>query len=361
MDKHAAPHPIVKSIVDQGCQSYWVACPLTREALLVDPKIGRRDTYARAAAAFALKPVAVVDTHTHADHLSDSIHFEREGLTLYMSRRTGCQRRLTRVGEGDEIAVGGLRLRVLEVPGHTGDSIALAGGGLVLTGDSLLVGSLGRTDFRGSDAATLFESVATRLMALDDSTVVLPGHGYRDVPFSTIGVERRSNPALAAGDARAYAAKVADVEGRGNSPDVDFMLATNVAAEPSLPESGSAVVACCDGGAATPLGRPRESTPDEVAARRERLVAERAWIDVRDPSEFAASHVPGAINLPLSELGFHLDELRGKRELLLQCQGGVRSLTAARALTYLGVHGDPISLAGGFQAWAGAGLPVARR
>lgn len=354
-------HPIVKIFQDQGCHSYLIACPETREAILIDPKVGRRESYAKSAVAYGVKPVAVLDTHTHADHLSDSASYVASGLPLYMSSKTGCRRTHRSVRDGDAIQVGKLTFRVLDVPGHTGDSIALEGHGLVATGDSLLVGSLGRTDFRGSDAAQLYESVRQRLLGLPDATVVLPGHNYRDVLFSTIGVERAKNPALSAKDGAEYAARTGDVPGRGNSPDVDRMLALNLEATPELPSSGSAVVACCDMGSAPgTIERARECGVTEIAPKREALTARGEWIDVRDPFEFAAGHVAGARSIPLGELGFHLTDLKALPELVVSCQGGVRSMTAARTLRYLGVARDPVSLAGGYQAWESASQPIER-
>ena len=67
-----ASHPRIKAFVDAGCQSWLIACPETGDALLVDPKVGRGPTYDKALADFGWRVVAVVDTHTHADHLSDS-------------------------------------------------------------------------------------------------------------------------------------------------------------------------------------------------------------------------------------------------------------------------------------------------
>lgn len=352
-------HPIVKIVNDQGCYSYLIGCPTTRAAMLVDPKLGRRDAYRKLLANYRLRLVAVVDTHTHADHLSDSAAFVKDGITLHMAANTGCRRKHVALREGDELRVGDLTFRAIEVPGHTVDSLALAGHGMVLTGDSLLIGGLGRTDFRGSDAAQQFESVTKKLLALPDRTLVFPGHGYRDVLFSTIGVERAKNPALAAKDGGDYAARTQDVPGRGNTPDVDLMLRLNQEESPELPEDGKAVVACCDAGGGGPaMSKARESSVVELAPRREELTSRDEWVDVRDPFEFEAAHVPGATSIPLGELGFHLERLRGKPELVLQCLGGVRSMTAARTLKYLGIHDDPISLAGGFEAWTKASLPV---
>jgi glyoxylase-like metal-dependent hydrolase (beta-lactamase superfamily II)/rhodanese-related sulfurtransferase len=354
-------HPIVKIVNDQGCHSYLIGCPETRQALLVDPKVGRRAAYEKLLANYDLRLAAVLDTHTHADHLSDSAAFVKQGVKLYMSAATPCRRPHVGLRDGDELRVGDLRFRALAVPGHTADSIALEGHGMVITGDSLLVGALGRTDFRGSDAAQQWESVHLKLLALPDSTIVFPGHNYRDVLFSTIGVERAKNPALAAKSANDYAAVTQDVPGRGNTPDVDLMLRLNGDADPALPEGGQAVVACCNaGGAALPIQKARERSAVELAPVAQSLGARGEWIDVRDPFEFSAGHIPGAISIPLGELGFHVAELRGKPELVLQCLGGVRSMTAARTLRYLGVHDDPVSMAGGFEAWTKSGLPITR-
>ncbi len=367
LDDHGAmahaSHPRIKAFVDSGCQSWLIACPSTNRALLVDPKVGRAAAYDKALADFGWTLTAALDTHTHADHLSDSTAWLARGIPVFMSRHTGVRRPITRVGDGDTIEVGALRFRVIEVPGHTPDSIALFGHGIVVTGDSLFAGALARADFRGSDPTRLFDSVTRRLMTLPDETVVLPGHGYRDVLFSTIGAERKKNPALRHEDGAAYARALAVTEGAGNTPDVDAILATNVSERPDLP-SGDAgpTVACCagHGGAETASAKIRERTAAELKDDRARVVADGAWIDVRDEWEYRASHITGARNVPLGELGFHVAELRAHPPAVLSCLGGVRSMTAARTLKWLDVPGDPISLAGGFRAWEAASLPVER-
>lgn len=352
--------PILKSFTDSGCIAFLVGCPRTGKALLVDPKAGKSATYLKAAELFGLEIVAVFDTHTHADHLSDSAAFVNAGVELWMSARTRCRRRHRGIGDGEEVGVGELRFTAMEVPGHTDDSLALAGHGLVLTGDSLMAGSLGRADFRGSDPARLFESVRERLLPLPDNTVVLAGHNYRDVLFSTIGHERRTNPALQFADGGAYARTLRQAEGDGNSPQVDAVLATNLDADPLLPETPTAAAACCSPGGPAPAAGPQpvEQTVEQLARQLGALTANQRWLDVRDPHEYRAGHIPGALNAPLSELGFHLDELRRTEPLVLSCQAGGRSMTAARTLAYLGVLEQPISLAGGFQRWKDAGLPV---
>lgn len=82
-----------------------------------------------------------------------------------------------------------------------------------------------------------------------------------------------------------------------------------------------------------------------------------AFVDVRERSEFAAGHMPGARNLPLSELGLHLHELRGCERVYLSCLTGRRSSAAARTLAYVGL-GNTVNVLGGFQAWKTAGYEI---
>lgn len=365
MDRPATALPprelVLKSWNDSGCHTHLVGCTASRQALLIDPKAGKRAIYDKALADYGLVLAAVVDTHTHADHLSDSAAWLKRGVRCFMGRATGCQRSVARVQDGDVIEVGKLRFRVLEVPGHTQDSIALFGHGVVFTGDTLLVGGLARADFRGSDPAQLFDSVKRKLLALPDATLVLPGHGYHDLLFSTIGHERAHNPALRHADGRAYATALHAVEGAGNSPDVDATLALNLAADPALPDTPMAVAACCSMGGATVAGHHvREQSCQELAPKLADHAARGTWIDVRDPWELVNDgRLPGIANFPLSELGFALAQLRARPPEVISCKSGVRSATAVKTLVYLGVLRDPISLAGGFGKWKAAGLPVA--
>src|SRR5262245_12467091 len=137
------PNPVVlKAFNDSGCIAWLVGDRATGAALLVDPKVGRAAVYRKALADHGLKLAAGFDTHTHADHLSGSVSWVKEGLPLWMGAKTACERPHRGVKEGDAVQVGSLKFQVLEVPGHTPDSVALHGNGIVLTGDTLLVGAL---------------------------------------------------------------------------------------------------------------------------------------------------------------------------------------------------------------------------
>lgn len=94
------------------------------------------------------------------------------------------------VADGDDVEIPGISLRTLHTPGHTPGSISLHGGGMLFSGDTLFRGSIGRTDLPGGDGRLIIRSIADRLLALPDETIVLPGH----MQETTIGAERATNP-----------------------------------------------------------------------------------------------------------------------------------------------------------------------
>jgi glyoxylase-like metal-dependent hydrolase (beta-lactamase superfamily II) len=99
------------------------------------------------------------------------------------------------VEDGDTILIGKEVIEVIHTPGHTPGGICLLNGMNLITGDTLFVGGLGRTDFPGGSQRELMESIRTKLLVLPENTVVWPGHGYGG-NHSTIGEEKRNNPFL---------------------------------------------------------------------------------------------------------------------------------------------------------------------
>ena len=351
-------HPILKIVTSEGCQSYLVGCPVTRACMLVDPKVGRESLYASLLKRYELELVAVLDTHTHADHLSAATSFMGPDIPLLMSCSTQVERDMRGLAQGDEVAVGELRFKVLEVPGHTPDSMALFGHGMVLTGDSLFIGGLARADFVGSDPALLYDSVQSQLMALHGDTLVFPGHGYNDILFSTIDCEREQNPALHHANGAAYAGDLDLTVGAGNSDAVNANLVLNLQSAPALPDSPGNVAACCASSGGSVDVQIDEIAPSEAQAIHAGLSGPQQWIDVRDPFEYSSGRIPGTTSIPLSELGFHLEQLRGQDPLYLSCRSGVRSMTAAKTLLRLGIALNPVNIGGGILGWQSQGFPI---
>ena len=189
--------------------TYLVSDERSGDAVVVDPGYDSRFILDEAG---GLHIVAVLNTHTHFDHVAENAYFaERtraplmfhtDDLPLYqalaaqaewfmMPAPKSCDPgRLLR--DGDTIEVGNGTLQVVHTPGHSPGGVCFVGEAFVIAGDTLFAGSVGRTDLPGGDMAVLIRSIRTRLLTLPDGMLVYPGHG----PATTIGEERRGNPFL---------------------------------------------------------------------------------------------------------------------------------------------------------------------
>ncbi|TMI49152.1 MBL fold metallo-hydrolase [Candidatus Bathyarchaeota archaeon] len=179
-------------------------------ALVVDPG-DEPERILRFLAEIAVKPSRIIATHTHFDHVLgvDSIRdkFQIPFLIHHddLSMLESMQSRVRQImgfsvppppkvdqflRDGESIAFGEDRVKVIHTPGHSPGSISLVGPRFVLTGDALFNQSIGRTDLPGGDLDTLVRSITERLFTLDDDTIVYPGHG----PETSIGDEKLANP-----------------------------------------------------------------------------------------------------------------------------------------------------------------------
>jgi glyoxylase-like metal-dependent hydrolase (beta-lactamase superfamily II)/rhodanese-related sulfurtransferase len=349
---------------NEGCQSYIIFDSNSRACAVIDPQISFMPDYRDFIASQRLKPVYALDTHIHADHLSATHLFRAEfGAKVAMAAGTKSERPDTRLEHGQKITVGTLEIQALATPGHTPDScsfvVSRAGSPAraVFTGDTLFIGGSGRTDFPGADAAQQFSSIHDVLGKLREDTLVYPGHDYGDFLFSTIGVESRRNPHWAIRTPAEFEAlkgseKIVNPEGAVRKM-VEFNMHRN---PPGPADAGSGPCTACG----APVGdgdRVATISVEKLQAKMDKPEAGTAFIDVREPEEFAEGHLPGAVNIPLGELGLHLDELSKLHRCYLSCERGGRSILAAKTLSYLGVPGA-VNVTGGFLAWQNAGHRV---
>ena len=193
---------------DTSCASYLVGCQSKVSGAIIDPQL-EVEQYVALAEKTRVKITHVIDTHIHADHQSGARRLgELTGASIYLHESAKVNFDFTPLRDGDEFRVGNRRIRVIHSPGHTPESMSLmVDGRLVLTGDTLFVGDVGRLDLAGAGTPEqLYSSLFDKLLKLDDLVEVYPGHygkslcgkGLEEKPSSTIGFERKYNYALKA-------------------------------------------------------------------------------------------------------------------------------------------------------------------
>jgi rhodanese-related sulfurtransferase len=304
-----------------------------------------------------LRITRIVETHTHADHISgnrDLAALTQAPILLHQASAAVFEHGALK--DGEEIGIGQVQLKVLHTPGHTPDSICLLvtdrdrGGEpwFVLTGDTLFIGDVGRPDLGGASAAgDLWESLRASLLALPDSVEVYPAHGAGSLcgramsskSASTIGFERRFNAALRA---------------RSKQEFVDLVMQ----GLPPKPPSFTTIVGKNQGLLPLVSVKPRPYTAREAW----QAVQQGACVvDLRDPGTYGEGHVPGALNVWIESPQF-ADRVSwfapAGAPLILLAQGPSDLDRAVGGLTRVGVEPVVGFLPRGMVEWKSEDLPV---
>jgi hydroxyacylglutathione hydrolase len=309
---------------DLGCASYLVGDEAAGEAVLVDPAYAI-EQYVEEGERDGVRIVRVLETHTHADHVSGHGRLALEhGVPVSIHGAADAEYPHDPLADGDEVAVGSVGVRCLHTPGHRPEHCAFlfatVGGSALLTGDSLFCGSVARPDLAveaREGAEGLFHSLH-RLLELPDDVQVFPGHvagslcgtGMRSDPSSTIGAERRGNALLAIATVYEF---VDEATGAPTPRPPNMQRIVELNRGPFL-------------GAAPPV--------DPVADANGATV-----LDVRPADAYAAGHVPGALNVPVSGGSFGTKAgflLRPGEPVVLHASSAAEAELAARRLRAIG-------------------------
>ncbi|MBB6146250.1 rhodanese-related sulfurtransferase/glyoxylase-like metal-dependent hydrolase (beta-lactamase superfamily II) [Silvibacterium bohemicum] len=461
-----------------GClahASYLLGDESSSTAIIVDPQRDI-DQYLADAKSFGLQIRHVFLTHFHADFIAGHLELrDRCGATIHLGSRAEAEYAFVPMADGDTLEFPGLRLQVLETPGHTIESISILVFDLakdqtkphaVLTGDTLFIGDVGRPDLRASLGWTandlgahLYDSLHDKLLTLPDETLVYPAHGAGSLcgkqlssdTVSSLGDQRRMNYALQPmakeefirlvtadqPDAPQYftydailntrervtldrnlekvlhpialdevirakeaGAQVLDVRDAAEFATGHLRGSINIGlggqyatwagtlldrakpiviiAEPGREMEATLrlgrigfdhVKGYLNGGMTALAARPDLVTPTERVSAA--MIAEELAgaeppliLDIRNPREWEAGHVPESLNIPLNHLQERLGELQGRigevppqRRIAVYCAGGYRSSIASSILHQNAIT-NLIEMAGGIAAWDSAKLPV---
>ena len=285
--------------------SYFIGDETTGTAAVVDPQ---RDTeqYIAFATEHNLKIRHVILTHLHADFIAGHLELrDRVGSTIYLGAKAKAGYKFSPLADGSTIELGRVRLKALETPGHTPESISIlvydlsvseAKPHAALTGDTLFIGDVGRPDLRAALgwSATelggmLFDSLHAKLLSLPDESLVYPAHGAGSLcgkalskeTMSTLGEQRKSNYALQPMSKEAFVQVVT-----ADQPDApayfNYDAVLNSEERPTLDQSLA-----------------REMNPLSIERVLELRAAGAQILDTRDAGEFAAAHLAGSINIGL--------------------------------------------------------------
>ena len=174
--------------------TYLLADALSGDAVLIDTVAEQAAQYFGLLQELELNLVYLLETHAHADHVTGAgLMKERTDALTATGRRTGANCADVQLAHGDTLVFGDEVIRVVATPGHTIGCVSYRWRNCVFTGDALLIGGCGRTDFQGGDAGTLYDSITQRLFVLPDETLVYPAHDYKGRRVSSIGQEKLIN------------------------------------------------------------------------------------------------------------------------------------------------------------------------
>jgi hydroxyacylglutathione hydrolase len=346
---------------DLGCASYLVGDERAGAAAVIDPKIDV-DAYLHLARFLGVAIEHVLETHTHADHVSGHGRLKAAtGATIHVHRAAGATYEHEPFDDGWELALGDVRVRALHTPGHRPEHTAFAlvdrrrDAGrpwAVLTGDSMFVGDVARPDLAvepADGARDIFRSLHDRLLTLPDDTEVWPGHlggsmcggpGMDLKVCSTIGFERAHNAALAERDEERF---VAGALARLGPQPPNFRAIVEVNRGPLRAGDVNA----------PPL------TPRQLVGLQD---AGALVVDVRTDLQFDDAHVPGAVCITALRGGFgsRLAWIADRdRPVVFVGRDDADALAAAQLAQAVAITNVAGRLAGGMTSWREERRPVA--
>ncbi len=323
--------------------------------VLIDPVIIHMNMYLDLLKKRNLKLIKIIDTHTHADHISAAPSLmETTGCDYLMHHRAPAKCVTQRVKQGDMIEVAGSKAIVIETPGHTRDSISLIFDDMIFTGDFLFLddAGAGRDDLPGGDASAHWESLQ-KLKNVQGDVMVYPAHEYRNRVPSTLDNQRKTNPHLKDMNKNEFTQYIDDLKLGPADWMKDVLKANyNCSKDPDAAYIPADVPACEIKGTIDPSVENIELV---FISKSDFLKLDSPIVlDVREPEELDDSlgHLAHSLNIPVEHIKKRIDELSDykNKKIVTVCRSGARASTAAQILTSEGFT-DVTVLDGGLIAY----------
>ncbi len=343
-----------------GCASYLIGCESRGVATVIDPD---RDVqkYLDTAKERGLKITHIIETHLHADHVSGNSELVAQtAAEVYLHEASGAEFPHKKLKHNDLIVLGNIHLKAIHTPGHTPESITLLVTDttradepwLALTGDTLFVGDIGRPDLVGTEAALglaqdMHSSVFNKLLPLNDSLLIYPGHGagslcgksIGSMKSSTLGFERKYNLAL-----------------QPRSQEEFISFATSEL--PNQPANHTRIKAMNRKGAKL-LGGV-SPTPIKIKEAVDIFQKGAVLLDIRSKEKFSKVHIPGSVHIEFDA------QLSNRIGLMLPSDAPIilllEHISQYKDIVYMlaRVGFDHVLgyLAESLEAWEQAGLPL---
>jgi sulfur dioxygenase len=349
----------IRSKDDTGTLSYILADANTRNGIIIDPNIEDMNEIKSFIRETGIDLNYVIDTHTHADHISAAGELKKIfGTKLIMHVNTKDKWKVIDEGDkfgigdilranaafkvdnyvedNDELTIDSLKIKFLFTPGHTDNHLSVLVDDKLFTGDLLLIGQAGRSDLPGGNPEHQYESLFNKILTLPGTTKIYPGHDYEDYEFAYLEDEKTNNPFLKNRSREEYLEFVKDF-----FPPISETTA-----------GGKATLQCGTKRIITEKEEPFEDINAPQLAKMIKSDDEIFLLDVREPFELMAfGAIPGVVNIPVGQVVPKLNQLPSKdKTIVVVCQSGNRSYEVAHYLSKQGFK-KVYNLEGGTSSW----------
>jgi glyoxylase-like metal-dependent hydrolase (beta-lactamase superfamily II)/rhodanese-related sulfurtransferase len=352
-----------------ACKTYLLGKQDSKDVAIIDPVLDHVNDYVNLLNQKNWNLLYVIDTHTHADHISGGPALKDIFNCEYiMHEKTPSKCATWLIKDGSILNLFGIEISVIHTPGHTKDSISLILPNKLLTGDALFLdsGGAGRDDLPGGDPGEHWETIQ-KFLKLPEDLIIYPAHEYRNRPPSSLGRQKNTNPHMKSRTKDEFMSYIEDLR-LGPADWMRDVLKANYACarDPKAAWIPVDVPACEVKGTLDHGVNEIQVVPISVEELNQKLNSgdKPILLDVREERELISElgHLKGIIHLPISSLTAHLDELEPKsdQEIIAVCRSGARAYTAAQIMSQVGFKHVKV-LEGGMIRWNELGLPVNRQ